>query len=350
MKILSSWGSKNKDCAIDAEFVETGVRDTGFAKFYDQKIQPAALKFEKIRLKYRKDFLIWMPIAIIVSILVWIAAFYYVEKSSHQANYDYRTYKDLFLVCCIISILFFYIPYEIWSDFKRKIKSRLFTNVFNFFQFYFDPEGKASDRWALPRFNILPHYNKLTSQDLVLGKYKNVDLGFSELCATVEKRDLKGNKYTYKVFQGAVVIFNFNKNFKGHTLVKDDKGFLGNMIKKTSHSDDFGDLPRVELEDPEFEKMFQVFSNDQIEARYLLTTAFMERLKKLSSYFESKKVEASFHQGSLLLIFHDSKDLFEPNSLFKKMDVAGECRKVIEHISLIFDIVDILKIDERTGL
>ena len=350
MKIISPWSSKKKDCAIDEEFVETGVRDAGFAQFYDQKIQPTALKFEKIRLKYRKNFLIWTPISIIVSTLVWIAALYYIEENSYQAKYDYETHKHLFLFCGIISAIFLYIPYEIWSNFKKKIKSKLFTNVFNFFQFSFDPEGKAADRWALPRFNILPYYDKVTSQDLVLGKYKNVDLGFSELRAIVETRDLKGRKNIKQVFQGAVVIFDFNKNFKGHTLVKDDKGFLGNMIKKTSHSDDFGDLSRVELEDPEFEKIFQVFSNDQIEARYLLTTAFMERLKKLSSYFESKKVEASFHQGSLLLIFHDSKDLFEPNSLLKKMDVAGECRKVIEQISLLFDIVDILKIDERTGL
>ncbi len=349
MKIISPWSSKNKDCAIGAEFVETGSRDAGFTKFYDQKIRPAALEFEEIRLKYRKDFLIWMPIATIIAVMVWIA-FYHVEKSSFQANYGNKANQYLFGFCCIISAGFFYMPYRAWSEFKSKIKSGLFISIFNFFQFSFDPEGKAADLWALPRFNILPYHDKVTSQDLVLGKYKNVDLGFSELCATVETRDFKGRKNIKQVFQGAVVIFDFNKNFKGHTLVKDDKGFLGNMIQKTSHSDDFGNLSRVELEDPEFEKMFQVFSSDQIEARYLLTTSFMERLKKLSSYFESKKVEASFHQGSLLLIFHDSKNLFEPNSLLKKMDVAGECRKVIEQISLLFDIVDILKIDERTGL
>ncbi|MES2961036.1 MAG: DUF3137 domain-containing protein [Pseudomonadota bacterium] len=348
MKFFSFGNSKNKDCAIDAEFVETGVRDAGFAKFYDEKIRPAALDLEKIRLKYRKNFLIWMPIATIASAIVWIA-FYHVEKSSFQANYGNKANQYLFGFCCIISVGFFYMPYRAWSEFKSKIKSGLFINIFSFFQFSFDPEGKA-DRWALPRFNILPYYDKVISQDLVLGKYKNVDLGFSELCATVETRDLKGRKNIKQVFRGAVVIFDFNKNFKGHTLVKDDKGFLGNMIQKTSHSDDFGNLSQVELEDPEFEKMFQVYSSDQIEARYLLTTAFMERLKKLSCHFESKKVEASFHQGSLLLIFHGSKNLFEPNSLLKKMDVAGECKKIIEQISLLFDIVDVLKIDERTGL
>jgi len=349
MKIFSFWRAKNNDRAIDAEFIETGARDAGFAKFYDQKIRPAALEFEKIRLKYRKDFLIWMPTAIITSMTVWIAS-YYVEKSSFQTNYGEESNQYLLGFCCTISAGLFYMPYRAWSQFKSKIKSGLFINIFDFFQFSFDPEAKATHFWDLPRFNLLPYYDKVTSQDLVFGKYKNVDLGFSELHATEEKWDSKGLKSIKKIFQGAVVIFDFNKNFKGHTLVKDDKGFLGNMLKKNSHSDDFGNLSRVELEDPEFEKMFQVFSSDQIEARYLLTTSFMERLKKLSSYFESKKVEASFHKGSLLLIFHDSKDLFEPNSLFKKMDVTGECRKVIEQISLLFDIVDILKIDERTRL
>lgn len=36
----------------------------------------------------------------------------------------------------------------------------------------------------------------------------------------------------------------------------------------------------VKLEDVEFSKQFFVDSNDQVEARFLLTTAFMERFKK----------------------------------------------------------------------
>jgi len=256
MKIFPFWSAKNKDRVIDAEFIETGARDAGFAKFYDQKIRPAALEFEKIRLKYRKDFLIWMPTAIIASVMVWIASYYF-EKSLSQTTY--RALTDLFLTdqyrfgfCCIISAGLFYMPYRAWSQFKSKIKSGLFINIFDFFQFSFDHEAKAADLWDISRFNIIPHYNMAIFEDLVSGKYKNVDLGFSELHATEEKWDSKGIKSIKKVFQGAVVIFDFNKNFKGHTLVKEDKGFLGNMLKKNSHSDDFGNLSRVELEDPEF--------------------------------------------------------------------------------------------------
>lgn len=34
----------------------------------------------------------------------------------------------------------------------------------------------------------------------------------------------------------------------------------------------------VRLEDPEFEKIFVVYSSDEVEARYILSTSFMERL------------------------------------------------------------------------
>ena len=46
-----------------------------------------------------------------------------------------------------------------------------------------------------------------------------------------------------------------------------DSGWL-NLFKK------IGWPERVKLEDVSFERQFEVFSDNQIEARYLLTTAF----------------------------------------------------------------------------
>jgi hypothetical protein len=40
-------------------------------------------------------------------------------------------------------------------------------------------------------------------------------------------------------------------------------------------------LEKVKLESIDFENRFIVYSNDQVEARYILTPSFMERLVKL---------------------------------------------------------------------
>ena len=71
-----------------------------------------------------------------------------------------------------------------------------------------------------------------------------------------------------------------NKRFKGKTVVRKDSGIIGNWFKKK-----FSSLKNVKLEDPNFEKMFEVYSDDQVESRYLLTVTFMERLKELAETF-----------------------------------------------------------------
>ena len=60
-----------------------------------------------------------------------------------------------------------------------------------------------------------------------------------------------------------------NKKFKGQTIVIKDRGWLN----KLTH---FKNLQRVGLESPEFEKAYEVYSEDQIEARYLLTAVMLE--------------------------------------------------------------------------
>ena len=80
-----------------------------------------------------------------------------------------------------------------------------------------------------------------------------------------------------------------NKSFNGKTIVRKDIGLIGNWFRKT-----FTSLENVKLEDPTFEKRFEVFSDDQIEARYLLTVTFMERLTQLAETFGGKTIQCCF--------------------------------------------------------
>ena len=77
-------------------------------------------------------------------------------------------------------------------------------------------------------------------------------------------------------------IAGFQKDFQGHTTV------LRNSLFKLSFSGS-----RVKLENPDFEKTFDVYSTDQIEARYLLSPSMMERLLALDREF-NKNITISF--------------------------------------------------------
>lgn len=86
-----------------------------------------------------------------------------------------------------------------------------------------------------------------------------------------------------------------NKRFSGKTIVRKDSTPIGNFLSGLTTK-----LERVTLEDPIFERQFEVYSNDQVEARYLLTTSFMERLLELSALYDNK-IECCFYDDNLLL-------------------------------------------------
>jgi len=56
----------------------------------------------------------------------------------------------------------------------------------------------------------------------------------------------------------------------------------------------------VKLEDTEFENDFMVYSTDQVEARYILSTSLMERITRLKRKID-KPIMLSFNKNKLYL-------------------------------------------------
>ena len=109
-------------------------------------------------------------------------------------------------------------------------------------------------------------------------------------------------------------------------------------------------LNEVKLEDPKFSKRFNVYSSDQIEARYLVTTAFMERFYNLKTAFGAKKIKCSFYGDTLMIAIHTKKDLFEFGSLFRSLNDSKQVKILYEELTSIYKIIDCLKQYENFGL
>lgn len=147
----------------------------------------------------------------------------------------------------------------------------------------------------------------------------------------------------YSLFRGVIVEFEMNKNFSGHTFFHDNS-FTAKKIKIDNKK-----YNKVNLESVSFEDKYNVYSTDQIEARYLLTTAFMERIENLSFAFNAKYVRGSFKDNKLTLAIHTGKDMFAMGSDFKDSDTHTFELLYDEMISVL-QIVDELKLNEHTGL
>ena len=109
-------------------------------------------------------------------------------------------------------------------------------------------------------------------------------------------------------------------------------------------------LDEVKLEDPEFSKRFNVYSSDQVEARYLVTTSFMQRFYDLKTAFRAKNAKCSFFGDTLMIAINTNKNLFEICNLFKSLNDPSSINEFYSEITSVYNIIDYLKLDEKTGL
>jgi hypothetical protein len=141
---------------------------------------------------------------------------------------------------------------------------------------------------------------------------------------------------------------NFNKKFKTETFILPDTaerlfGFLGKKLQEMTASSSRGEL--VNLESPEFEKLFVVYGKDQIEARYILSPSLMERIVSFKNK-TGKNIHMSFVDNNIFIAISYKKNLFEPR-VFKTIIDLEPIQEYYEDIKLMTDIVEDLNLNLR---
>jgi len=184
---------------------------------------------------------------------------------------------------------------------------------------------------------LVPRWDRAKFEDMLIGERSSSPFQFFE--AHLEERrtttDSKGRTRTtwVTVFRGQCLSARFPKEFKGVTKVYRDMGAL-NFLAKLGVRE-----PRVRLEDPVFEKAFEVYGSDQIEARFILTPDFMERLLGMERTFQGKQLRCAFAGGEMLLAVA-GKNLLEAGSMNRRMDDLGRVREMLHDFAAIFLLID----------
>ena len=106
----------------------------------------------------------------------------------------------------------------------------------------------------------------------------------------------------------------------------------------------------IKLEDINFSKNFDVYSEDEVEARYLLTPTFIEKLLKLKKVMKADTVKCSFYNNSIMIAVRSEKDFFELGSLFKNVSDLSTIENFYRDISIIFELIEYFKLDVKIGL
>lgn len=175
------------------------------------------------------------------------------------------------------------------------------------------------------------------------GKYKDVQFKINEILFGASK----GRKYPLIIFSGLALYFKLFKTINNRVLIT------------SKHS--FFKVPRgyekVNVEYTKFSKKYDVYveknnnsTSAQIEARYLLNTAFLDRFMQIQTSFKIDNIRCSIFGNKLLMMLSTGQDLFEMNNLFRRIDDINQYEQLFNEFASIFSFIDVLNLSSKTKL
>lgn len=189
---------------------------------------------------------------------------------------------------------------------------------------------------------LLPSCDRSAYTDCFAGAYHGCAFTFYEGHLEDRVQTKNGSRWV-TVFRGQLIRIAFPKKFHGTTVVRRDAGLFNFMQRWAT------ELQRVGLGDSRLEKAFEVYSNDQVEARYLIHPVFMERLLALETQFKGKRLRCAFIEGDLLIAV-EGGDKFEIGSMFSKLDDIERARVIVKDITEIMRVIDAVLTAEQGAL
>ena len=188
---------------------------------------------------------------------------------------------------------------------------------------------------------LLPRYDHIRIDDVIQGSYEGRDIKIIEF-SLIERQVYHTSENKIKIkfietFHGALFQTTMEKQVNTNVFIEQ----RGSKLRCPRG------LEKVSLESSEFAKIYEVFSNDQIEARYFLTTSTMENLIELNN--SGQKISGYINGKDVNLIIHTSEDMFEPD-INKPLDNINNYVDLIFQVKVILDMITKLKLESKTGL
>ncbi len=256
--------------------------------------------------------------------------------------------KVLGIFCVVAGFLFFLVYQHKKEGYDMLFKDNVIEKIIHFIDptFIYRPMGsiKEADYYTS---QLLPQdYDRFSGSDLVEGQKKGIPLKFSHLLVEKKHESKNGTEEWTTLFQGLFFCAEFNKEFRSKTYVLPDiaersLGGFGGFLQEFNRS--HGKLMR--LDHVEFEKYFVVYGDDPLEARYILTYAFMERILK---FYQKNKNNLSigFVGGKMYLALEYTKPFSSP-SLMRSVLNFSEIKSYFEFLDMVFDIIEEFKLDQK---
>ncbi len=328
-----------------------------FVAYYKSIILPELDQFEVFRqeklLLYRQMLsLCVISVIVLFSIILYSYPNFIRDSVDSLKNRGSNSADHYIFLISITIMSFVSIGYSIFkmkkscNEFKYTTKSGLYNKIIAFYPNLKYQAFKGIDLSSVLSSKLFGGFDRFKSEDYIEGKYKSTEIKLSEIELTkivteteFTNKGMATKRREVLVFKGLFLITSFNKKFSFSTYILPNswiKVFMGL----------FSGLKRVTLEDPKFEKLFDVYSDSQVESRYLLTPSFMERLAALGRQYQ---IRCCFINGQMMIAVPLNFDFLPSLKLNEKLDYQ-KIKGVICQLNIFFEIIDGLKLDMNIGL
>lgn len=194
-------------------------------------------------------------------------------------------------------------------------------------QCFYDPD-KGFEKDVVYSSKILKKEDRYYSEDYLSGIIK----GKKFESADVKLQDVRSNgKSTtvVTVFQGRFFIIDFDKKFENDVYILPNRSFGFNW---------FTNMVRVDIESILFNQTFDVFTESQHSAFYLLKPAFVEKLIEFSNV--ARRVMFGFKDQKVFIALDTRIDTFDLK-FFKEIDQTffDEVKKEIKLIEELIELI-----------
>jgi hypothetical protein len=317
--------------------------------FYQSDLLPDLEKLEAQRITVKKKFV--QAIILFVGLNL---AFLFVH-----GLFGLNLYLMVWLMFILLSALFTFFFWHIkyYRDYHAGFKDKIIPRIVAFV----DQRLRYNKAGMVPREAFMASHlftdkpGEYSGDDLVSGTLGETAIQFSEVHAKrvdIVRRSSSSSstnrtkKTVTPIFRGLLFVADFNKAFKGTTIVLPDTaqrlfGDMGQALQSLNVKN--GQL--VKMEDPEFEKMFVVYGQDQVEARYILSTSLMRRIVDFRNR-ANQEMRLSFSASKLYVAVPFQRELFEPKIRESLLNIS-HIQEYYDDLKLVVDIVDELNLNTR---
>lgn len=205
------------------------------------------------------------------------------------------------------------------------------------------PESSLTEKAFLAMELFADTPTSFTSEDEIGGRKNNVSYSVHEVRATRREQ-----KRTVVIFAGLMIRLDFNKNFRGRTSVvpNGEAVSTGSLLGRLLSAVGSQQKAAVLLENPVFERVFDVYSTDDQEARYLLTPKLMELVLAANAAQSQGTLRLAFVDNSLYVAIPMRCNYFEA-SLTETVTPESAVGDLAEVIAFAERLVDEFQLETR---